>query len=74
HAGQEVARNDKWTENSMNRFLVETATARLGTFALDEFGEDAALVLVFPPGAYSVQVTGVANASGVALVEIYEIK
>jgi len=35
--------------------------------------QDAALVAILPPGSYTVQVSGVANTTGVALVEIYNL-
>ncbi len=34
---------------------------------------DAALLTTLPPGGYSVQVTGVNNTTGAALVEVYEV-
>ena len=49
------------------------ATARLNTFGLEALGEDAALVIILPPGAYTVQLSGVANSAGVGLVEIYDL-
>jgi outer membrane protein assembly factor BamB/subtilisin family serine protease len=35
---------------------------------------DAALVVTLPPGAYSAQLSGVGSTTGVALVEIYEVR
>ena len=32
----------------------------------------AALLVILPPGAYTVQVTSQSNATGVALVEVYD--
>ena len=66
-----VATNDNWGGTPELRL----AFADAGAFALPSDSADAALVLSLSPGAYSVQVTsaGVANASGVALVEVYEV-
>ena len=36
-------------------------------------GLGAAIMMALPPGNYTVQVTGAGGASGVALIEIYEI-
>ena len=50
-----------------------TAFAQVGAFALPAGSRDAALVTTLSPGNHSVQVAGVAG-SGVALVEIYELR
>ncbi len=44
-----------------------------GAFALEEGSKDAALVTTLLPGAYTVQVSGLNNTSGVALVEVYDL-
>jgi hypothetical protein len=36
--------------------------------------KDAAFVVTLPAGAYTVQVSGVASTTGLALVEIYEAR
>ena len=33
---------------------------------------DAALLITLQPGAYTIHVNGVANTTGVALVEVYD--
>jgi hypothetical protein len=45
----------------------------VGAFPLAPGGRDAALLLTLPPGTYSAQVGGPAGATGVALVEVYEM-
>jgi sugar lactone lactonase YvrE len=47
--------------------------ALVGAFELPEGSADAALVATLPPGAYTVQVRGSADSTGVALVELYEM-
>lgn len=47
--------------------------AELGGFALTAGSEDATLVAVLAPGAYTAIVSGVAGVTGNALVEIYEL-
>jgi hypothetical protein len=47
---------------------------QLGAAALpDAASNDAVLLVTLPPGVYSAVVTGVNNATGVALVEVYEV-
>ena len=45
----------------------------LGAFTLTEGAEDATIVAVLNPGAYTAIVTGVDGATGNAIVEIYEL-
>ena len=49
------------------------AAALSGAFALQPDGQDAALVATLLPGAYTVQVSGLNNTTGLALVEVYEV-
>jgi hypothetical protein len=62
-----IASNDNW-----DGALAATFSA-VGAFALTPGSKDAALVTSLTPGAYTVQVSGVAGATGEALVEIYEV-
>jgi hypothetical protein len=62
-----VARNNDWDAS-----LAPTFTA-VGAFNLTAGSRDAALVTPLAPGAYTVQVSGVNNSTGEALVEIYEV-
>ena len=65
-----IGENDNWggtaeltaAANSVGAFALPGATSR-----------DAALLVTLPPGGYSVQASGVANTTGVAIVEIYEL-
>src|SRR5690606_26264760 len=68
-AGTELATNDDWGTASG----VAAASATAGAFALPAGSLDAALVANLAPGAYTVQIDGVAGATGVGLVEIYEV-
>ena len=45
----------------------------VGAFSLPSGSTDSALVLTLPPGAYTAQVTGADNSTGIGLVEIYEV-
>ena len=45
----------------------------VGAFALPAGSRDAAVVVALSPGNYSAQVAGVANTTGIALIEVYEL-
>jgi hypothetical protein len=62
-----IASNDDWDAS-----LASTFTA-VGAFPLTAGSRDAALVTSLAPDAYTVQVSGVNNGTGQALVEIYEV-
>jgi hypothetical protein len=46
---------------------------QVAAFPLSSAG-DAALIATLPPGSYTAQLSGVGSATGVALVEIYEVR
>lgn len=52
---------------------VRAASREAGAFPLLEASSDSALVATLPPGAYTLVVTGVGAATGLALIEIYEL-
>lgn len=52
---------------------IRSAALLAGAFALPEDSLDAALVADLLPGAYTVQVSGVNNATGLAIVEVYDL-
>ena len=70
-AGVNVATNDDWETNANVADLL-AATNKV-TFPLANGSKDAALLVTLPPGGYTVQVSGVADATGNALVEVYEV-
>jgi hypothetical protein len=45
----------------------------VGAFALPTGSRDAVLLLTLPPGAYTAQISGVADTTGVGLIEVYEV-
>jgi hypothetical protein len=63
-----LATNDNWAGTQ-----ISTLAARVGAFALTAGSADAALVMNLEPGNYTVQVKGKGTATGVAIVEVYEI-
>jgi hypothetical protein len=71
-AGVVVASNTGWGTNA-NPAQLESAAASVGAFALASGSADCALLASLPAGAYTVQVSGVNNTTGVALAEVYEV-
>jgi PKD repeat protein len=67
-----VATNDNWEAGGVGAAQITATSVRVGAFALLPGSKDAALLITLQPGAYTVQVTGVANTTGVALVEVYD--
>jgi hypothetical protein len=66
--GTSIASNNDWSASLSSTFTT------LGAFALNAGSKDAALVVTLQAGKpYSVQVSGVGNTTGEALVEIYLI-
>ncbi len=64
-----VASNDNWG----NAADLAATFTQAGAFALPAGSKDAAVVVRLPPGGYTVVVSGVANTTGTALVEIYDL-
>ncbi len=62
-----LAANDNWDA------ALAPAFSSVGAFALNAGSRDAALIATVPPGAYTVQVSGVNATTGIALVEVYEL-
>lgn len=71
-AGTVIASNTGWGTNSNPTQIAATA-ASVGAFALSTGSADCALIVILPAGAYTVQISGLNNTTGVALAEIYEI-
>ncbi len=62
-----VLSNDNWSSTDL------TTMNSVGAFALTSGSRDAALVATLSPGAYTAQVSGVGNTSGVAILEVYDV-
>ena len=73
--GRSLAVNDNWGAAVGSATLATAATfSAVGAFPLTAGSRDAALLLTLNAGAsYTVQVAGVNNATGEALVEVYEV-
>ena len=64
-----IANNDNWGGSAP----LVSAFASVGAFALPASSLDAALIVTLEPGNYTVEVSGVNNTTGTALVEVYEV-
>ena len=71
HNGTQVATNDDW-EISRSSAVIAATAQQVGAFALNPASLDAALLITLAPGSYTVVVTGVNGATGLALVEVYD--
>ncbi len=83
-APQAIATNTAWGNPSVlgaganSSIVVQSLTAqissKIGAFALPVGSADSAMVVTLPPGGYTAEVAGVNNSTGIALVEIYELR
>jgi DNA/RNA endonuclease G (NUC1) len=64
--------NAGWT-TSPDAAAIPSAAASVGAFAFAPGSADAAMIVTLAPGAYTAQVTGVAETTGLALLEVYEL-
>jgi hypothetical protein len=67
-----VRENDNW-ETGNDPALIAEASLELGINALPSGSKDAVILMTLPPGLYSAVVSGANGATGVALVEVYEV-
>jgi hypothetical protein len=68
-----VNSNVGWSSTPTNSSAVSTADLQVGAFALPVGSGDSALVGTFAPGNYTAQVSGTNGATGIGLVEIYDL-
>lgn len=86
-AGGTIATNTGWssapvvgnaaTSGMVIQPLTPALSAKVGAFALTAGSSDSGIVATLPPGAYTAQLSGASGSSsptGVALVEIYELR
>ncbi len=53
---------------------IDDASDRVGAWKFPRGSTDSALLLTLAPGVYSVHVTGVRSATGIAMVEVFEVR
>jgi hypothetical protein len=68
----QIASNSNWATGTSTAGQIASVSAQVGAFALQPGSNDDALLITLPPGSYTVQVTSVSGATGVALIEIYD--
>lgn len=68
----QVASNDDWGAGT-NVASLNSAFTQSGAFAFAAGSKDAAVITDLAPGSYSIQVSGVGESTGLALVEVYDI-
>jgi len=72
-AGRTVAVNDNWGDRNASA-SISAASTTTGAFPfIGTDSRDSAVVLDLPPGAYTIEVAGVGDTSGTALVELYDL-
>ena len=68
-----IASNTVWGGDP----VIASVFPTVGAFAINPTHQDSAVLVTLPPGNYTAQVSGLAslmsNATGIALVEIYEV-
>jgi hypothetical protein len=67
--GGQIDQNDNWGGST----VLSAAFVSVAAFALPAASRDAVLLVALPPGSYTAQVSGVNDATGVALVEVYDV-
>lgn len=68
--GQVIAANTNWS-TSADAAAIGPASSSVGAFPLAN--QDSALIVTLAPGNYTAQVAGAGTATGVALIEVYEL-
>jgi hypothetical protein len=70
--GVTIAQNSGWSASSDATAIAEAA-GRVGAFAFPAGSQDAALIVNLAPGAYTAQASGLGSATGIVLIEVYEL-
>ncbi|MES2694301.1 MAG: immunoglobulin domain-containing protein [Verrucomicrobiota bacterium] len=72
-----LATNDDWgnsgTTSGSTAGDISAAAVSVGAFALAANSRDASIIITLEPGSYTAQVSGKGTATGIALVEVYEV-
>lgn len=73
NAGGAVIFSSEWPSLPTNPADLVLAAAQVGAFSLPPESRDAALLVTLPAGSYSAVVRGLADTTGIALLEVYQI-
>ncbi|HEU5080686.1 MAG TPA: immunoglobulin domain-containing protein [Opitutaceae bacterium] len=68
-----IATNDNWGDDAQEKTLLQQAFQATNAFGWVDGSKDAAIVVNLDPGSYTAVVAGKNNATGVALIEAYEV-
>jgi uncharacterized protein (DUF1800 family) len=68
-SGALMATNQGWSTGNATAAIMSSA----GAFPLTQGSADSALVATLPAGSYTAQVSGAGGATGVAIIEVYEV-
>jgi hypothetical protein len=72
--GEIIGMNAGWnTVNVADAVTLAATASKVGAFPFLPGSADCALILTLPQGAYTAQVTGVNGATGIAIVEAYQV-
>jgi hypothetical protein len=71
-SGNLIRENYSWQAGN-GTALVDAAEAQTGAFVFAPGSADSALLIVLPPGTYTAELSGTGTATGVGLVEVYEV-
>lgn len=68
--GPKLQENDNWGGS----VALSAVGSRVGAFGLTNVNsKDSMLLVTLPPGGYTAQISGVADTTGIALIEVYEV-
>ncbi len=70
--GATIRTNNDWATGE-DAAVIAAASVAAGAFPLANGSRDAAMILMLPPGPYTVQLSGVNNGTGVGIVEVYDV-
>jgi len=71
-SGNLIRENYSWQLGN-GTALIDAAEAVTGAFTYASGSADAAILIVLPPGTYTAELSGASSATGVAIVEVYEV-
>jgi hypothetical protein len=72
NAGTLIRENYSW-QTGNDPAVLAAAASQTGAFALADNSADSAILIVLPPGNYTAELSGTDSATGIGLVEVYEI-
>jgi hypothetical protein len=72
NSGNLIRENYSWQDGN-GTALIDAAEAQTGAFVFAPGSLDSAILIVLPPGTYTAELSGAGTATGVGLVEVYEI-